>query len=64
MKLRYGGCHSESDHDKIHALRDQRVLNMLERQNVGLDYETSEHVKEGCSNHLEKYGREFFALEQ
>ena len=62
MMLRYKGCCSESGHDKTHVHRNQRVSNMWERQKVGLDSETLKYVKEGRSNHLEKYGHAFFAL--
>ena len=60
--LQYEVCCSESDRGKTHALRDQRVSNMQERQNLGLDSETSSYVKEGRSNHPEIYGHASFAL--
>ena len=34
VKLRYEDCHSESDPDKSHALRDQSVYNIKERQSL------------------------------
>ena len=60
--LRHKECCSEPDHDKLHALRNQRVSNMLERQSMELYSETWKHVEEGRSNHLEKYNLKLFVL--